>query len=75
LPLALNLLWALLILVGLPRLFAPLPALMLGIPDLGYMLVASGLVALGWGVLRTVLVYFALRERGAAGAAGTPVAV
>jgi hypothetical protein len=73
LPLALNLLWALFILVGLPRLFAPLPALMLGIPDLGYLLVASGLVALGWGILRTVWVYFALRESGATSAAETPV--
>jgi hypothetical protein len=75
LPFMLNLLWALLILVGLPRLFAPLPALMLGIPDLGYLLVASGLVALGWSPLRTVWVYFALRERGAAETAGTPVTV
>jgi CubicO group peptidase (beta-lactamase class C family) len=73
LPLVLNLLWALLILVGLPRIFAPLPGLILGIPDLGYMLVASGLVALGWGILRTVLVYFALRGSGATSAAGTPV--
>jgi CubicO group peptidase (beta-lactamase class C family) len=64
LPLVLNLLWALFILVGLPRIFAPLPALTLGIPDLGYMLVASGLAALGWGILRTALAYFALRETG-----------
>jgi CubicO group peptidase (beta-lactamase class C family) len=74
LPFVLNLLWALFILVALPRLFAPLPALILGIPDLGYMLVGSGLVALGWGILRTVLAYLALRKSSTAGAAGAPAA-
>jgi CubicO group peptidase (beta-lactamase class C family) len=61
LPLVCNLSWALLILVGLPRVFAPLPALMLGMPDLGPLLVGSGVLALGWGILRTVLVYLVLR--------------
>jgi hypothetical protein len=73
LPFVLNSLWALLILVGLPRLFAPLTALMLGIPDLGYLLVLSGLVALGWAILRTVLLYRTLRQSSPASVAGTPV--
>jgi hypothetical protein len=38
---------------------------MLLVPDLGYLVVASGLAALTWGILRTVLVYFALRRRNA----------
>ena len=61
LPLVCNLSWALLILVGLPRIFAPLPALMLGMPDLGPLLVGSGVVALGWSILRTLLAYVTLR--------------
>ena len=61
LPPVFNLIWALLILVGLPQVFAPLPALMLGMPDLGPLLVGSGVVALGWSILRTILAYVALR--------------
>jgi len=62
LPLVFNLSWALLILVGLPRVFGPLPVLMLGMPDLGPLLVGSGIVALGWSIVRSVLVYVALRK-------------
>jgi hypothetical protein len=62
LPLVSNASWGLLILVGLPRVFAPLPALMLGMPDLGPLLVGSGVVALGWSILRSVLAYVALRK-------------
>jgi CubicO group peptidase (beta-lactamase class C family) len=65
LPLVFNLSWALLILVGLPRVFAPLPALMRGMPDLGPLLVGSGVVALGWSIVRSVLVYVALRKSAA----------
>jgi CubicO group peptidase (beta-lactamase class C family) len=61
LPLVCNLTWALLILVGLPRAFGPLPVLMRGMPDIGPLLVGSGVVALGWAVVRTVLAYIALR--------------
>jgi hypothetical protein len=38
---------------------------MLIVPDLGYLVVASGLAALTWGNLRTVLVYLALHRRNA----------
>ncbi len=58
-----NLAWALLVLVLLPRqLGAPLSTLALGLPDLAYGLMASGVVALVWSVVRTVWAYFAFRK-------------
>lgn len=63
LPLGLNLLWALLILFGLPRSFGvPLPMLIAGIPDLGLLLAASAVIALVWSILWIVLVFFTLRR-------------
>jgi hypothetical protein len=60
-----NLAWALLVLVLVPKqLGVPLLTLAQGLPDLAYALLVSGLVALGWGVLRTVWAYFALRQSG-----------
>ena len=65
LALALNLGWALLVLVLLPKQFGvPLLTLAQGLPDLAYVLLASGVVALGWGVSRTVWAYFAFRQGG-----------
>jgi CubicO group peptidase (beta-lactamase class C family) len=65
LALAQNLAWALLVLVLLPKQFGvPLLTLAQGLPDLVYVLMASGVVALGWGVVRTVWAYFAFRRRG-----------
>jgi hypothetical protein len=47
--------WALLVLVGLPRVIrAPLPAVLMGLPDLGYPLVASAVLAFGWGLARFI---------------------
>jgi CubicO group peptidase (beta-lactamase class C family) len=74
LPLVLNLSWALLILVGMRRVFGPLPVLMLGMPDLGPLLVGSGVVALGWSIVRTMLAFRVLRRRGATRAIGAAVA-
>ncbi len=74
LPLVFNLSWALLILVGLPRVFGPLPVLMLGMPDLGPLLIGSGVVALGWSIVRMVLAFRVLRKRAATRAIGAPVA-
>ena len=55
LPLLLNLAWALIILIGVPgRVQAPLPALLTGLPDLGYLLVGSAILALGWGLTRLI---------------------
>jgi len=73
LPLISNASWGLIILVGLPRVVGPLPVLMVGIPDLGPLLIGSGVVALGWGVLRTLLAVLVLRKRSAPRAIGTPV--
>jgi hypothetical protein len=57
-----NLAWALLILVLVPKqLGVPLLTLAQGLPDLAYLLLVSGGIALGWGVLRTVWASFALR--------------
>jgi CubicO group peptidase (beta-lactamase class C family) len=66
LALALNLGWALLIVVVLPRMLLGLPLLVIatGFPDLGYPLLVSGVVALGWGIARTVWAVVALRRRG-----------
>jgi hypothetical protein len=46
---------------------------MLIVPYLGYLVLASGLTALVWGVLRTVLVYIALRRRAASKPPPAPV--
>jgi hypothetical protein len=62
LPLLGNLAWALAILAGLPRFFGmPLLMVVAGIPDFGYTLLVSGVVALGWGFVRTVLALLVLR--------------
>jgi hypothetical protein len=62
--LALNLAWGLLVLVLLPKqLGAPLQVLAQGLPDLAYALLASGVVALGWSVGRTVWAYLAFRRK------------
>ena len=53
LPLLVSWSWALLVLVGLPQVIrAPLPAVLMGLPDLGYPLVASAVLAFGWGLAR-----------------------
>ena len=65
LPLIANLGWGLGLLFGFPQVAYPLMPTMLIVPDLGYLVVASGLAALTWGILRTVLAYFALRRRDA----------
>jgi CubicO group peptidase (beta-lactamase class C family) len=65
LPLPLNLIPGLLFLVVAPRLFGPLPLLIYVSPDLGYVMLVSGVVALLWSVLRTGLAYWVLRRPGA----------
>ena len=50
LPLLVSWNWALLVLVGLPRMIgAPLPAILTGLPDLGYPLIASAVLAFSSG--------------------------
>jgi CubicO group peptidase (beta-lactamase class C family) len=62
LPLLVSWTWALLVLVGLPRIIrAPLPAVLMGLPDLGYPLVASAVLAFGWGLVRVIWAIRTLR--------------
>lgn len=70
LPLTLNLAWALITLVVLPKMIFGLPLLIFatGLPDMGYTLLVSGLIALAWAVLRTALVYSASRAHSKANA-------
>jgi hypothetical protein len=47
----------------------PLMILATGLPDLGYTLLISGLIALAWGILRTALAYSASRAQSKTNAA------
>ena len=61
--LALHLAWASLLLIGFPLVAnQSLPFLMLYIPDLGYTLVVSAMLILGWGLVRMALIVLALRN-------------
>jgi hypothetical protein len=63
-PLVVGLAWALACLVGLPLLLGgSLPVLLLTIPDLGWVLTLSGVVALAWGAGRAVLALRTLHRR------------
>src|SRR5215210_8388918 len=64
LPLVSNVGWGLFMLIGFPKLLYPLSPTLLIVPDLGYLVVVSGVVALIWGIGRAVLAYFALRQSG-----------
>jgi len=76
LPLIMNLLWAIIVMAVLPKIFGTsLSVLVTGMPDIGYTLVFSGLIALIWGPLRTGLAYFALRTAGAGSRTGELVKV
>jgi CubicO group peptidase (beta-lactamase class C family) len=80
--LLLSLVWAVLGLTIMPLfLGAPLLVLPLFAPDLGYALLLSLGIALGWGLLRPILVFLVLRTRrvsqvsGASSTTGVPVKV
>ena len=63
LPIVLSLAWAYIVLAALPqKIQAPLSALLMGLPDLMYLLVTSVLVAVGWGGARTVWAASILRS-------------
>jgi CubicO group peptidase (beta-lactamase class C family) len=70
-PLIVNLVWALVVLVAFAKL--SLPDLLLGAPDLASVLLASGLLALGWGVARTVLAIRVHRATGTRHIATAPL--
>jgi CubicO group peptidase (beta-lactamase class C family) len=62
LPLLVSWTWALVVLVGLPRVIrAPLPAMLMGLPDLAYPLVASAVLAFAWGLARFIWAIRTLR--------------
>jgi hypothetical protein len=64
LPLALSLLWAFIVLIGIPqKVGAPLSALLMGMPDLGYLLLISVVIGLAWALAKTVWVALTLRPR------------
>jgi CubicO group peptidase (beta-lactamase class C family) len=64
LALARNLGWAGFALVLVPKQMGlPLSILAQGLPDLAYILIASGVTALGWSVVRTVWAIAAYRKR------------
>ncbi len=72
LPLAVNLLWAAVVLIGLPRVFGlPLSETVFLLGDFAYLIAASAAAALVWGPLRTVLVWRALHATGSGDATGT----
>jgi EmrB/QacA subfamily drug resistance transporter len=65
LALALSLAWAVLILVLVPKqLGLPLLVVAQGLPDLAYLLLLSGAVALCWGIVRSIWAYATLRRAG-----------
>jgi CubicO group peptidase (beta-lactamase class C family) len=73
LPLLCNVSWGLFALVGVATLFGvPLSFIVYLAPDFGYTLATSGVVALAWGSIRTVLTFRVLRKRGATRAIGAP---
>ena len=61
--LALSLGWGALVLVLLPKqLGLPLLVAAQGLPDIAYILLVSGVVAVGWGIVRTAWAYMVLRK-------------
>jgi hypothetical protein len=58
----LSLLWAFIVLIGIPqKVGAPLSALLAGMPDLGYLLLISVVVGLSWAVVKSVWAALTLR--------------
>jgi hypothetical protein len=65
LALALSLAWAVLILVLMPEQFGlPLLVVAQGMPDLAYLLLLSGALALSWGIVRSIWAYATFRHAG-----------
>ena len=73
LPLAVNLVWATAVLVGVPALFGlPLADTVLALGDIAYLIAGSAAVALVWGPSRTLLAWRALHATASASAGGSP---
>ena len=63
LPSVLYLGWGLALLIIFPALAYPLAPTLLIVPDLGYLIVVSSVVALVWGIARVPVAYLTLRRR------------
>ena len=63
LPSVVYLGWGLGLLIIFPALAYPLAPTLLIVPDLGYLIVISSVVALVWGIARVPLTYLTLRRR------------
>jgi CubicO group peptidase (beta-lactamase class C family) len=62
----LSLIWSFLVLIAVPlKVGAPLSALLMGMPDLGYLLLGSVIVALGWGIAKVIWAGLVLHSRAA----------
>ncbi len=73
LPLAVNLVWATAVLVGVPALFGlPLADTVVALGDFAYLIAGSAAVALVWGPSRTLLAWRALHATASATAGGSP---
>jgi CubicO group peptidase (beta-lactamase class C family) len=62
LPSTLNLLWAAFVFVVLPGMFASVRTLTWAVPDIGYLLLTSGAIALVWSAVRLLLIRRLARE-------------
>ena len=65
LPFAVGVVWALLVLVGIPRSFGPLDVATMAVPDLAWLLIASAVFAGVWAFVRVGLAARALRASAA----------
>jgi hypothetical protein len=73
LPLLLYLPLALLFLVGVPAIIGyPWPALLLFLPEAGWIALIAGMLALGWSVIRTAVTLSALQRRSRLTMIGAP---
>ncbi len=64
-PSIVNLLWGLLVFIWLPTQFAPVEILTWAVPDIGHLLLFSGVIALAWSAIRATLVYRTLHPEAA----------
>jgi hypothetical protein len=75
LPLVLYLPLALVFLVGVPAAFRyPWPALLLFLPDVGWVALVAGVLTLGWSMIRTGVALSALLRRNRANLIAAPTA-
>jgi CubicO group peptidase (beta-lactamase class C family) len=63
-PALVSLLWAFIVVIAMPqKVGAPLLAILMGLPDLGYMLIGSVIIGLAWATARAVWAGLTLRQQ------------